>query len=150
MINSFSASKKYVNEKWNTASQQYKIYGQKKQKACQHHQKLHHHMVKARQLMEDVKNSDDQRLKNHVQKYYQSARNSNKDAESVKRDLDFALQNVVSEAERIEQINKENLDAVSMNQEILFQYQTSITEAENKKTLQIKKEQRILRKKTKT
>jgi hypothetical protein len=145
--NKLSNSKKHVNKKWNTANQHHRNGSRRKNKAQKSHHEIHHHFIKAQAIMEEVEDSDDYQLKKHAQRYNRSARKSNKDAESVQSDLEFALRHVAQESERIEQINAENLEMVRLHQQMLLEYQANVAAATNKKQSDIKKEERALRKK---
>jgi len=145
--NKLSNSKKHVNKKWNTANKHHRNGSRRKNKAQKSHHEIHHHFIKAQAIMEEVEDSDDYQLKKHAQRYNRSARKSNKDAESVQSDLEFALRHVAQESERIEQINAENLEMVRLHQQMLLEYQANVAAATNKKQSDIKKEERALRKK---
>ena len=128
--NNLGTSEKLVEKKWSNVNKHHRNSSKKQTQARKAEQEIHHHQVKAEQLIEDLKNSNDAQVKKSAQRYHRQAKRSKQESEGGREDLEFALRHASQEADRVHKINSENLEKIKAYHQEFLEAQAALAQTQ--------------------
>lgn len=119
----FDRPKNKTKKNWKASHYQHQTTLKSQKLAHKAEELISAHRLDSQDLLKEIEGSDDAQLKKYTHRYHRQAERGIKDAESGRKDLEFALRNVSQESEALRVKNEENLELLNAHRDVLLAYQ---------------------------